>query len=173
MNKKSITLISTGSSYSLLKTIDNKFDPYTRSAIGALSGFAMALSTNNTVRYIGVGTMIAGALQLIDLPKGGRLVKNLSLFTVYILDEKYGITKLEPGEIPSNTIDGFTLKGLNGVFKVSNGVYVQINPNGSISYTPGLGKIVNQSFRDGGLKSKDWVANQQDKRWQELFNNSI
>lgn len=173
MNKKSITLVSTGSSYALLKTIDAQFDPYTRSAIGALSGFAMALSTNNTVRYMGVGTMIAGALQLIDVPKGGRLVKNLSLFPVYILDEKYGITKLEPGEIPSNTIDGFTFKGLNGVFKVSDGVYVLINPNGSISYTPGLGKIVNQNIRSGGLKSKDWVAIQQDKRWQELFNNSI
>jgi hypothetical protein len=117
--------------------------------------------------------MIAGALQLIDVPKGGRLVKNLSLFTVYTLDEKYGITKLKPGEIPSTTIDGFTLKGLNGVFRVSDGVYVKINPNGSVSYSPGLGKIINQTIRSGGLKSKDWVRKQQDKRWQELFNNSI
>jgi hypothetical protein len=173
MNKKSITLISTGSSYAVLKTMDSKIDPYTRSAVGAISGFALALSSNNTMRYIGVGTMIAGALQLIDVPQGGRLVKNLSSFPVFVLDEKYGITKLEPGEIPSNTIDGFTFKGLNGVFKVTDGVYVQINSNGSISYTPGLGKLVNQNIRSGGLKSKDWVANQQDKRWQELFNNSI
>jgi hypothetical protein len=173
MDKNSNTLISWRSLYSLFKKIDSKFDPYTRFAFGALSCFAMGLSLNNIVRYIGVGTGIVGAFQVLDVHKGGRLVKNNSSFQVYVLDEKYAITKLEPGEIPSNTIVGFTLRGINGVFKVTDGIYVQINLNGSISYTPGLGKLINQNIRSGGLKSKDWVANQQEKHWEELFNNSI
>jgi len=165
--------ISNKSSDTTLKIFDSKIDPYTRAYIGTIFGFALALSLNIAIRYFGIGIMIASVLQLNDIRKGGRLIKNLSAMPVYILDAKNSITKLEPGEIPSTTIDCFTLKGLNGVFKVSDGVYVQINPNGSVSYTPGLGKIINQTIRSGGLKSKDWVTKQQDKRWQELFNNSI
>lgn len=168
-----MTSISKKSSDTALKIFNAKIDPYTRAYIGMIFGFAWALSLNIAIRYFSIGIMIVSILQLNDIRKGGRLIKNLSAIPVYILDAKNGITKLEPGEIPSSTIDGFTLKGLNGVFKVSDGVYVKINPKGSISYTPGLGKIINQSIRSGGLKSKDWVANQQDKRWQELFNNSI
>ena len=168
-----MTSISNKSSDTALKIFDSKIDPYTRAYIGTIFGFALALSLNIAIRYFGIGIMIASVFQLNDIRKGGRLIKNLSAIPVYILDAKNSITKLEPGEIPSTTIVGFTLKGLNGVFRVSDGVYVKINPNGSISYSPGLGKIVNQTIRSGGLKSKNWVKKQQDKRWQELFNNSI
>jgi hypothetical protein len=151
----------------------NKIDPYTRAAIGMIFGFALALSLTITIRYFGIGIMIAGALQLVQVHKGGRLIKNLSSIPVFILDEKYSMTQLSAGQIPSNAIVGFTFQGLNGVFKLTDGVYIKIKSNGSITYTPGVGKIINQIIRSGGLKSKEWAAIQRDKRWQELFNNSI
>ena len=70
MKNKTITAISAGTSYSMLKLTESSVDPYTRSAIGSILGFTLALSPNNNYRFIGIGTMIAGALQLIDVAKG-------------------------------------------------------------------------------------------------------
>jgi hypothetical protein len=117
--------------------------------------------------------MIAGALQLIDIAKGGRLIKNQCNLPVYIIGENGGVSDLEYGKVPSGNIDGFSFKGLNGVFKLSDGVYAKINTNNSIQYTPGLGRFINQSLRSGGHKSKQWVDQQTDPRWKELYTKSI
>jgi hypothetical protein len=173
MNNKTITAISAGTSYSMLKLNESSVDPYTRSAIGSILGFTLALSPNNNHRFIGIGTMIAGALQLIDIAKGGRLIKNQCNLPVYIIGENSGVYVLEYGKVPSGNIDGFSFKGLNGVFKLSDGVYAKINKNNSIQYTPGLGRFINQSLRSGGYKSKLWVDQQTDFRWKELYSKSI
>lgn len=162
MNSKTITAIYTGTSYSILKLSDSKVDPYTRAAIGSIFGFALALSSNSNYRYIGIDSMIAGALQLIDVAKGGKLVKNLSALPVYTLGENSGITILEYGQVPSGSIDGFTFKGLNGV-------YAEIGLNNKIQYTPGFGRFINQTVRSGGYKNKQWVNQQKDLRWHEPF----
>ena len=117
--------------------------------------------------------MIAGALQLTHIAKGGRLIKNQCNLPVYIIGENGGVSVLEYGKVPPGNIDGFSFKGLNGVFKLSDGVYVKINRNNSIEYTPGLGRFINQSVRSGGYKSKLWVDQQTDLRWKELYNKSI
>jgi hypothetical protein len=83
------------------------------------------------------------------------------------------VTILEPGQTPNNSIDGLTFKGLNGVFKVSDGVYVNVNSNNFIKYTPGLGRFINQKIRSGGYKTKVWVDQQTDIRWKELYDKSI
>ncbi len=173
MNNKTTTAISAGTSYSMLKLNESSVDPYTRSAIGSILGFTLALSPNNNHRFIGIGTMIAGALQLIDIAKGGRLIKNQCNLPVYIIGENGGVSVLEYGKVPSGNIDGFSFKGLNGVFKLSDGVYAKINTNNSIQYTPGLGRFINQSVRRGGYKSKQWVDQQTDLRWKELYSKSI
>jgi hypothetical protein len=112
-------------------------------------------------------------LQLIDVAKGGRLIKNQCNLPVYIIGENGGVSVLEYGKVPSGNIDGFSFKGLNGVFKLSDCVYAKINTNNSIQYTPGLGRFINQSLRSGGYKSKQWVDRQTDLRWKELYNKTI
>lgn len=173
MKNKTITAISVGTSYSMLKLTYSSVDPYTRSAIGSVLGFTLALSPNNNLRFIGIGTMIAGAIQLIDVAKGGRLVKNQCNLPVYVIGENSGISILEYAQVPLGNIDGFSFKGLNGVFKLSDGVYAKINSNNFIQYTPGLGRFINQNVRSGGYKTKQWVNQQTDLRWKELYDRSI
>jgi len=112
-------------------------------------------------------------LQLIDVAKGGRLIRNQCNFPVYIIGENGGLSALEYGQLPSGSIDGFTFKGLSGVFKLSDGIYAKINSNNSIQYTLGLGRFINQSIRSGGFKTKQWVDQQSDLRWKELYDKSI
>jgi len=59
------------------------------------------------------------------------------------------------------------------VFKFSDGIYAKINLNNKVQYTPGLGKFINQNVRSGGYKTKQWVDQQTDLRWKELFDKSI
>ena len=66
-------------------------------------------------------------------------------------------------------IVGFSFKGLNGVFKLSDGVHAHINSNNSIEYTPGLCRFIHQHVRRGGFKTKQWVDQQSDLRWKELY----
>jgi len=160
MKNKTITAISAGTSYSMLKLTESSVDPYTRSAIGSILGFTLALSPNNNYRFI-------------DVAKGGRLIKNQCNQKVYIIGENSGLSVLEYGQVPSGNIDGFSFKGLNGVFKLSDGVYANINSNNSIQYTPGLGRFINQNVRNGGYKTKHWVNQQTDLRWKELYDRSI
>jgi hypothetical protein len=176
MKNKTITAISAGSSYSMLKLIESSLDPYTRFALGLVvgSGIVFKRGDENPVALsLGIGIIIGSALQLIDIAKGGRLIKNQCNLPVYIIGENGGVSVLEYGKVPSGNIDGFSFKGLNGVFKLSDGVYAKINTNNSIQYTPGLGRFINQSLRSGGYKSKQWVDQQTDLRWKELYNKTI
>jgi hypothetical protein len=176
MKNKTITAISAGSSYSMLKLIESSLDPYTRFAFGLAvgSGIVFKRGDENPVALsLGIGIIIGSALQLIDIAKGGRLIKNQCNLPVYIIGENVGVSVLEYGKVPSGNIDGFSFKGLNGVFKLSDCVYAKINTNNSIQYTPGLGRFINQSLRSGGYKSKQWVDRQTDLRWKELYNKTI
>lgn len=173
--KKNQLTITTSSivSYVGIKTIENKIDPYTRMSLGLLATVGLSLSENQTTRNIGLGLGIASLLQLLDIKKGGKITRNDSNIQFYVLDENQGVTILEPGQTPSNSIDGLTFKGLNGVFKVSDGVYVELGNDNSINYSFGLGKLINQNLRSGGYKSKQWVDQQTDLRWKELYRKSI
>jgi len=157
--------------YGLLKLPQSKIDPYTRIAIGITVGAGMLLSQNPILRLVGVGIGIAGFLQAFDIFKGGRLSSNDARSQVYVLHETKGVIELKSDEIPNYNIDGFTYKGLNGVFKLSDGVYAGINFNNEIS-SFGVGAIVNK-LRNAGLKKKPWVDLQTDKRWSNLYNLSL
>ena len=176
MKNKTITAISAGKSHSMLKLTESSLDLYTRFAIGLAvgSGIVFKRGDENPVALsLGIGIIIGSALQLIDVAKGGRLIKNQCNLPVYIIGENSGLSVLEYGQVPSGNIDGFSFKGLNGVFKLSDGVYANINSNNSIQYTPGLGRFINQSIRSGGYKTKQWVDQQTDLKWKELYNRSI
>jgi hypothetical protein len=160
-------------SYAGIKTLENKIDPYTRMSLGLLATVGLSLSENQTTRNIGLGLGIASLLQLLDIKKGGKITRNDSNIKFYILDENQGVTILEPGQTSSSSIDGITFKGLNGVFKVSDGVYVELGTDNSINYSFGFGKLINQNLRSGGYKSKQWVDEQTDLRWKELYSKSI
>jgi hypothetical protein len=173
--KKNQLTITTSSivSYAGIKTIENRIDPFTRMSLGLLATVGLSLLENQTTRNIGLGLGIASLLQLLDIKKGGKITRNDSNIQFYVLDENQGVTILEPGQTPSNSIDGLTFKGLNGVFKVSDGVYVELGNDNSINYSFGFGKLINQNLRSGGYKSKQWVDQQTDLRWKELYRKSI
>lgn len=173
-NKKSkITSVSASviGGYGLLKITQSKIDPYTRATIGIAVGTVMFVSQNPIVRYAGVGVAIAGVLQITDVFKGGRLSSNEAKSQVYVLHETKGIVELKDNEVPNYNIDGFTFKGMNGIFKLTDGVYAGINFNNEINVF-GVGSIVNK-LRNAGLKSKDWIDAQTDKRWSNLYNMSM
>ena len=174
MKKNQLTITSSSIvSYAGIKTLENKIDPYTRISLGLLATVGLSLSENQTTRNIGLGLGIASLLQLLDIKKGGKITRNDSNIQFYILDENQSVTILEPGQTPSNSIDGLTFKGLNGVFKVSDGVYIELGKDNSIDYSFGFGKLINQNLRSGGYKSKQWVDQQTDLRWKELYSKSI
>ena len=176
MKNKAITAISAGTSYSMLKLTESSLDPYTRFAFGLAVGSGIVFKRgdeNPLALSLGIGIIIGSALQLIDVAKGGRLTKNQCNLQVYIIGENSGLSVLEYGQVPSGNIDGFSFKGLNGVFKLSYGVYANINSNNSIQYTHGLGRFINQNIRSGGYKTKHWVDQQTDLRWKELYDKSI
>jgi len=173
--KKNQLTITTSSivSYAGMKRFEIKIDPITRMSLGLLATVGLSLSENQTTRNIGLGIGIASLLQLLDIKKGGKITRNDSNIQFYILDENQGVTILEPGQTPSNSIDGLTFKGLNGVFKLSDGVYVELGKDNSINYSFGFGKLINQNLRGGGYMSKQWVDQQADFRWNELYSKSI
>lgn len=174
MKRNQLTITtSTIVSYVGLKTLENKIDPFTRMSLGLLATLGLSLSENQITRNIGLGLGIASLLQLIDIKKGGKITRNDSNIQFYILDENRGVTILEPGQTTSNSIDGLTFKGLNGVFKVSDGVYIELGKDNSVNYSYGLGKLINQNLRSGGYKSIQWVEQQTDLRWKELYSKSI
>ncbi|PCH67160.1 MAG: hypothetical protein COC01_06430 [Bacteroidetes bacterium] len=174
MKNKNIVNIatSTASSYFILKSTAKTIDPYTRMTTGIIIGIGMSLSENPLIRFLGIGISIGSILQLVDVKQGGKLITNDYSDKIYVLLENGDVKSLNPYEIPSYSIDGLTIKGLNKVFKVSDGIYVKISNTGEISETFGMGKVVN-SIRMAGLKSKEWVLSQTDKRWEDLYQKSI
>jgi hypothetical protein len=176
MKNKTITAISAGTSYSMLKLTESSLDPYTRFALGLAVGSGIVFKRgdeNPLALSLGIGIIIGSALQLIDVAKGGRLIKNQCNLPVYIIGENSGLSVLEYGQVPSGNIDGFSFKGLNGVFKVSDGVYVELGKDNNVNYSFGFGKLINQNLRSGGYKSKQWVDQQTDLRWKELYRKSF
>lgn len=171
--KKFLTSISSILGYLTLKNFDSKIDPYTRFSLGLSASLPFCFSENQVYRNVAVGLGIASFLQLYDIKKGGKIIRNDSLQPIFVLDETNGISEIQPGYLPSTPIDGFTFKGLQAVFKVSDGIYVELNRDKSICYSAGIGPFINQNLRNGGLKSKEWVAMQSDRRWIELFKKSI
>lgn len=79
--------------------------------------------------------------------------------------------ELKSDKIPDYGIDGFTYRGLNGVFKLSDGVYAGVDSNNEINVF-GVGYLVNR-LRNPGLKSKLWADAQIDKRWSKLYEKSL
>jgi hypothetical protein len=154
-------------SYGLLYNKKTEVDPYTRAAIGMMLGAGLFISNHPLVRYLGIGMAIGGALQITDVLKGGRIISNNSTMPVYILHESNGIIELALNQVPDYHIDGFTFKGLNGIYKISDGVFAKLNANNQI-LIPGLGGYVNQ-IRRGGYKTKEWIHLQTDPRWKELY----
>jgi len=171
-NKVSVLGASAIGSYGLLKITQSKIDPYTRFSIGLLSGSVMVFSQNPIIRFAGIGLIIGSALQIIDVKKGGKLSFNNSGKSVFVLHEFEGVKELAPYEIPDYNIDGLTVNGLNGVFKLSNGVYGGIFKDNSIGTSFGVGSLVN-SFRDAGFKSPAWANKQTDRRWVKLYERSL
>lgn len=170
-HKRTSITLSTIAGYSLLKLSQSKIDPYTRATIGITVGAGLFLSQNPIIRYMGIGVSIAGALQVSDVLKGGRLISNEAISHVYVLHETKGIIKLKPNENPDYNIDGFTYKGLNGVFKLSDGIYAKIISNNAIKVL-GVGGLVNK-ITGAGFKTKRWALMQPDKRWHELYMCSV
>jgi hypothetical protein len=165
-------------SYGLLQTQHNKIDPYTRSLIGITIGASMFISQNSLFRFLGVGIVIGSALQILDIDKGGKLSFNKSNTSVYVLPEQRiggNIKEYNNNEIPKFNIDGFTIKGLNGVFKLSDGIYAGLYSDNTIGYSFGIGGIVNK-IRNAGIKDKSWCEIQivkGDERWIKLYEKSI
>jgi len=172
-NKSQITTLSVSAigSYGLLKLTQSKIDPYTRFTVGIITGSAMVFSQNPIVRFLGIGIVIGGALQIADVFKGGKLILNEAKSKVFVLHETKGVIELKSNEIPDYNIDGFAFKGMNGVFKLSDGVYAGINFNNDVNAF-GVGALVNK-LRNAGLKSKEWANAQTDKRWSNLYEMSI
>jgi hypothetical protein len=172
-NNNLITTASGALSFTGLKSLDPFIDPYTRVSIGIITALGLSITNYQLSRSIGVGIGIASFLQLLDIKKGGRIIRNDSTSKFFVLGETSVVTELMPGQIPNNSIDGLTIKGLNGVFKVSDGIYIELERDNSINYSIGFGKLINQSLRGGGFKSKQWVDVQTDLIWKELYNKSI
>lgn len=176
-NKVSVLGTSAIGSYGLLKIPINSIDPYTRTAIMGLSGIGLLLHPDLTIKSVGVGLIIGSAVNGLETIffAGGKVVHNDFNKPIYFIGENEGIDLVSPFKCPTVRIDGLTYEGLNGVFKVGNGVYVKILSDGTITELLGLGKLANY-FDNGGLKNKDWcksIANQGDDRWLNLFERSL
>lgn len=170
MNTKRIikTGTSTTLSFALLKAFRNSADPYTRIAIGgSLSLVAFAFAG----REIGLGVGFGSLLQGTEISQGGRITKNEYQQTIYTLHEDKGVKELVIGTLPNYNCDGFTFNGLNGVYKISDGVHCQIYKNGSVNFS-GLGALVNKA-KNGGFHNYDWCVKTKDSRWLELYAMSL
>jgi hypothetical protein len=142
-NKNIITTTSGALSFTELKSLNHSINPYTRASIGILAALGLSISNNQINRSIGDGIGIASFLQLFDIKKGGRIFRNNSVTKKFVSGKNSVVTELLPDQIPNNSIDGLTIKGLDGVFKVSDGIYIELEKDNSVNYSIGIGKIIN------------------------------
>ena len=172
--------LSTLGAYGLLKLPMQKVDPYTRMSVGIGVGASIALygaiNKNPFITFLGVGVIIGGALTFHEAALfGAKIMSNEYSGTVYALHETDAdVREIKPFEVPDYRIDGLAIKGMNGVFKAHNGVYLKILADGSIIPTFGLGGLVNKL--GAGFKSRTWVDNtctKGDCRWGRLFERSV
>lgn len=173
-NQSTVLSVSTIGSYGLLKLPQSKIDPYTRATIGFFAGMAMVVSRNPIIRLSGFGIMLGSILTLDEIVriKGAKIVQNESNKSVSYLHEDSGVGELHSKQIPDFRIDGLTSKGIKGVYKFRDGVYVKILSDGTITETFGIGKIFNR-ITNAGFKTKPWVDAQTDKRWLALYEKSL
>lgn len=175
-NKSQITALSVNAivSYGLLKLPQSKIDPYTRAAIGFFAGMTMVVSRNPIIRFSGFGVMLGSILTLEEVvkTKGAKIIQNDSSKPISYLHEDSGVGELHSKQIPDFHIDGLTSKGINGVYKFRDGVYVKILQDGTITESFGIGKIFNR-ITNAGFKTKSWVDSQTDKRWLTLYEKSL
>lgn len=154
-----------------LLNLSHLLDPYARTAMGIAAGSLLFLSENEFVRYAGIGFAIVSALQILEVFKGGCLISNKATKQIFVLHKTKGVIELKTNEIPDYNICGITYKGLNGVYKLADGVYAKINSKNEINAT-GLGKVVNRLHKSG-FKNKLWIDKQTDERWSKLYEKSI
>ena len=177
MKKQINTLaISTIGSYGLLKSQQSKIDPYTRGTIGIAIGLGMIFLSdkNQLLLFSGIGAVIGSAIQFTDVQLGGKLAYNAYNKPVFVLQEHCGVVELKPNEVPEYPIDGLTIKVLNGVFKVSGGIYAKVLVDGTITETFGIGALLNKAR--WGIMSKEWTYKQTlkgDSRWATLYEKSV
>ena len=135
MNKAIKTVgLGTLGTYGLLKLPMNKIDPYTRSLIGGIVGFGAVLygvvNKNRLSIWSGIGVMLGSVATLTELTEGAKIASNEYSQPVYALHETEGVVEIPPYQLPDYRIDGLTIKGMNGVFKAHNGVYLKILADG-------------------------------------------
>lgn len=173
MKKKSFltTGISAGATFGILKALQNSADPYTRIAIGGIGGLGALIIGGADFKAIGMGIFLGSGLQGYEIINGGRITKNEYPQTIYALHETEGTKELPAGTLPDYNCDGFTFKGLNGVYKICDGVHCQIYKDGKVNFS-GLGALVNKT-KGGGLHDLNWCKNTGDPRWVELYNKSV
>jgi hypothetical protein len=170
MNNKSIIrgAASTGLAFGILKAFKNIADPYTRMALGGIIGFgALAIG----IREIGLGIWFGSGLQGTEMFQGGRITKNNLNETIFAINENEGLFEIPAKNLHDGTIEGFTYKGLNGVFKLSNGVHCSIFKDKRIFIT-GIGALVNK-IRNSGFHDYKWCVKTGDGRWVELYKKSL
>ena len=167
-------MLGAGATYGLFKLPKKVIDPYTRTTLGVSIGIGIAAMQyrNPYLLYAAIGVIVGSALILPEVYEGGKLAFNDYGQTVYVLHETDGVKELQPNEVPDYAIDGLTIKGLNGVFKVSDGVYCKVSKDGTISTTFGIGALVNR-YHGAGFKTGDWAKGIGDNRWVDLYNKSV
>ena len=171
-NKATRTTTLAAATFGVLKAIQNSVDPYTRIAVGSVASFGILVFGGRESKYLSIGTGIGSSLQAIEISKGGRITNNQYNGIVRALTEEKGIIGLQPYEVPDGNFDGLTIAGMNGVFKLSDGVYCKIKKDGNITETLGFGKLVNV-IKNAGFKDYKWCKKQADKRWLQLYNHSL
>jgi hypothetical protein len=169
--KQSLFIINSGK-YANSQLQKSKIDPYTRCLLFHFAAILIAAFSdkNPYILYTGIGIGIAGAFQLTEVTNDSKLAYNTYSGIVFVLT-KNGITELRPKQIPNFPIEGVAIKGYNSVFRISDGVYANINKKGKI-YTYGLGFLVN-IIRNAGRKNKKWVLAQSNPNWMKLYNCSL
>jgi hypothetical protein len=174
-----IILKTTIASYIALKIGSRKIDPYTRFTIGcvvALILITIGAKQNKTLIPLGIGIGCGSFLTFEELLRvGGKLLKNDYTKDVYVLHETKGVIKLDLNKFPDIRIDGITYKGMKGVYKVSDGVFVDISQNGEIIANSYWGKKVILK-KNAGLKDLAWCQSKTtptDNRWLDLYAKSL
>lgn len=177
VQKTSTITFSTIATFGLLKLPTYKIDPYTRFVVGGIAGAGLfaygTIYRNPILQWLGIGVVIGSALTLEEVVriKGGKIIENDFTEPIFILHEDLGVIQLQPKEIPNYRTDGLTIKGMNKVFKVRDGVYLKILADGTITETLGAGKFFNK-ITMAGFKSKEWVKKESD-RWKALYEKSL
>ena len=176
-NRTGTIALSTIASYGFFKLPEAEIDPYTRAIIGYTGGLALLTNKDPMSRILGAGLLIgatAMAVKELLCKSGAKIINNDYAKSIYVIRENSIVEELPPNAIPDYGIEGLTIKGMNGVFKAHNGVYLKILSDGTIKPKWGMGIIVNSVL--AGRMSKVWTDEQTakgDQRWAKLYEKSV